>query len=651
MRHWLIALLVVLPLAAADHYVNSTCTNAGDGTASGCAAAPGGVGAWKTLASVSGHTYAADDFVYFARGGSWDEGLTLGQSGTSGHPITYTAYGTGVLPKINGSLYVWAVNTSQSYITLRYLHMGRRVNFAGGTGNIVEHCQIGPTPSGSTGYGLSQVGGDTLVYQTLIVNTYTNGIVITGTGKVTLRNSILLATGVSESFAYGVSVEAGSELDYDYSLLSGNGRVTTGNVYGAGTKTDGGHNVLDALPGIKQWMNGNIYVSITIDGESHDVAWWHTLAAKLPAGVKISLFVIPSTITEGEKTTLVHLRDVHGWEVNGHSWANCVLDSTTAFTISTTNTGTNTIVVDHDAKTLSLTSTGNPEHNVVVDWNAADKTITDLKAAVAGNLWTVSTVSYAIGDAMRLKALDAHTTTTFPAAVPLNSTYFLNEEVDDTVTWLTTLLGVAPTTMSYPNGVTNATVQTYLKDVSGLLGARGTVGGSITLSSLNVYNVFSLGAITMKGDGSEAALRTGARHVYTMVKSIGGVLTIYLDSTLDMSDDQLLWVIDEWQKLGVTFSSFAEVVAGIRADHSTADGLTYTKTYTDLSDFRPDKCRGPDSDAVQRYLTCYSGVDLGSGYVLGLDPRSATDVQTLSRTLFGWDPGPFTRIKRKAVGN
>ncbi len=83
----------------ANHYVDS-------------AAAPGGDGSietpWDTIADVNAHSFSGDDFILFKRGSLFREALTVGQSGTDGHPITYTAYGEGALPKFYGSTQVSA---------------------------------------------------------------------------------------------------------------------------------------------------------------------------------------------------------------------------------------------------------------------------------------------------------------------------------------------------------------------------------------------------------------------------------------------------------------------------------------------------------------------------------------------------------------
>jgi len=56
-----------------------------------------------TIAEVNGLTLAADDSVFFKKGCVWREQLTVPNSGTAGHFIVFTSYGTGLKPQILGS--------------------------------------------------------------------------------------------------------------------------------------------------------------------------------------------------------------------------------------------------------------------------------------------------------------------------------------------------------------------------------------------------------------------------------------------------------------------------------------------------------------------------------------------------------------------
>ncbi len=53
---------------------------------------------WRTLSRVMATNFLPGDTVSFRRGGTWSGGLVIDDSGASGNPITFTAYGTGPRP-------------------------------------------------------------------------------------------------------------------------------------------------------------------------------------------------------------------------------------------------------------------------------------------------------------------------------------------------------------------------------------------------------------------------------------------------------------------------------------------------------------------------------------------------------------------------
>jgi parallel beta-helix repeat protein len=82
---------------------------------------------WQTITKVNAATFLPDDQMLFKCGEAWlTTRLTIPSSGTSGHPIVFGAYGTGVTPIIQSGA---AENTAtidcngQSYITIQDLHI------------------------------------------------------------------------------------------------------------------------------------------------------------------------------------------------------------------------------------------------------------------------------------------------------------------------------------------------------------------------------------------------------------------------------------------------------------------------------------------------------------------------------------------------
>jgi len=97
-RFLIFALLFIpCPLWAASYYVSNSGSDSATGTSSNTP--------WQTIEKVNQSSFTGDDFIYFNRGDTWREVLIFPSSGSSGHPITIGAYGTG-----NAPLIAWDTN-------------------------------------------------------------------------------------------------------------------------------------------------------------------------------------------------------------------------------------------------------------------------------------------------------------------------------------------------------------------------------------------------------------------------------------------------------------------------------------------------------------------------------------------------------------
>jgi hypothetical protein len=81
--------------SATNYYVK----NSGSDVANGLLPAT----AWQTINKINTSTFLAGDTIFFNRGDTWRETLTVPSSGTSSAYIVFSSYGTGALPKIYGS--------------------------------------------------------------------------------------------------------------------------------------------------------------------------------------------------------------------------------------------------------------------------------------------------------------------------------------------------------------------------------------------------------------------------------------------------------------------------------------------------------------------------------------------------------------------
>jgi len=243
-------------LAGAVYYVDSS--NGSDANSGLSASVP-----WKTIAKVNRSVFTPGDSILFKRGGTWWETLIPPSSGMSGNNITFGAYGTGDLPKIDGSAKSYCVEGKKDYITITDLHLTSPTQFgiahtkwnSSGTelstpGWMIKNCRftkcgvylfgpntvvqdnvlVGPGPiTGSDSHGAIVIRGLVATNCSVLRNTVSGfasrGIwFLNGAGSPTVIDNLVYAI----TFRPGTVTE-GYGIDFD-----GYGRPITGTVTAAG---------------------------------------------------------------------------------------------------------------------------------------------------------------------------------------------------------------------------------------------------------------------------------------------------------------------------------------------------------------------------------------------------------------------------------
>ena len=551
---------------------------------------------WQTISKLNGFAFSAGDTVYLNRGNTWAEFINLATS----NAITIDAYGIGNPPKITGNgTYSLYANTNG--LILRNLHFdGSAIRNTNSKNGIkLQNCLITNSP----GYGITVYSaiGDAAtpgfeIDNCLITGNLAGGVLASGTNSyVKIRNSIVVS-----NLVWGMYSDTSSTIDYDYSLISGNS-INTGSNFNSGTFVDGGHNLISYYPYFSVPKVYPGYFSLAIDDQ--DVTYAQQLIAGIPSGHKLTFFVAPNQ-TNLLTSRISDLQTIAqaGHEIGIHSWTHTPLNSTTAFTINSTNANPSiNIDVNGTQLVLSTTTPGNSQ-----TFNLNTQTIGGIKAwqgcginvnPCTGKGWTVTTTTN-VSDSLSLYALadSGGVNTVFPYTANMdlgagNGLY--RAEILQAKTWLDTNI-LSPlslpltSTLAYPYGLSTAGVVTYLKDTLGLLGARDAgsfTTSNIGLNSLQIYHVMSADAHSWAGD--ESAMRKQARHIATLIHTFGGIYTSFQHTTADLTVQQTAWLLDELSKYGIYSQTFSSAITAIRADHSSADGLTYTKTYaTNSSDYQ-----------------------------------------------------------------
>jgi hypothetical protein len=139
---------------ARSFYVDPAGNDANSGTSLGSP--------WRTIAKVNALAFEPGDTVYFKRGGVWRETLQPHRGGAPGNPVTFTGYGEGPQPAINGSDIIKGWVRSQGAIYSAQSEKPANVYVDGrpGWGLLHACCPRGSTcaPSGSCAVGTIEPG-------------------------------------------------------------------------------------------------------------------------------------------------------------------------------------------------------------------------------------------------------------------------------------------------------------------------------------------------------------------------------------------------------------------------------------------------------------------------------------------------------------
>jgi len=152
---------------------------------------------YKTIADLNAKSFSAGDNIYFRKGQTWNEQLTISQSGSSGNQITFGAFGSGNKPIIDGqNTRNYAITTNAfNYVTLQDIQIQNAAwaNFWSdvvSTGAVLTNIDsVGGVrgiwfrkPSNSTFTNITAINSSTMCFQLgqLGTNVTINGITASG---------------------------------------------------------------------------------------------------------------------------------------------------------------------------------------------------------------------------------------------------------------------------------------------------------------------------------------------------------------------------------------------------------------------------------------------------------------------------------------
>jgi hypothetical protein len=567
-----IVLLFALPGWGATYYVSTSGTAKG---ATACAtflamAANQSTPA-KTVADMN--TCAASlsdgDIIAFKRGETWAENLMVNHSA-----LTFTNYGTGDLPVFTGNAnYSFTVNAGYANQIFDGLWFRTRGGIVIDTTGAIFRRNIMSDVSNASTYGIDWYAPGT-IDNNLFLGPHGYAIYVRGSAAApNIRNNMFLGGAAARIYRAGGTCRYSNNLFWGHNgssyIESSSG---TPIVYSC---TDDGGNIGISATGYATESAGypdpkfilahypDPLVVVCVDDNPY-IDYAVSLAEAIaPYGARVSYAFYPydQTITAATITKLQNLYDA-GNEIVLHAGSHTKLTSTNAFAITTTNSGDNAIVISDATSTLTLTSSGNPENNVSVDWSGGAKTICDLKVAIGctGSCtsgtqpadpctgtkgWTIDNATDVSGWLHLSSLQDASKTIPYTTVVDAGTATnrFYRDELDYSKTALEAILGGGRTvsTIAYPQGGMNQTIAAYMSTLGTFKAGRAVnssvennVGGYIIANNLYYLNALSVLAFKGAGDTEDEA-RANARWQYGRAKHAGAIITLLSHGELSVS--------------------------------------------------------------------------------------------------------------------
>lgn len=460
------------------------------------------------------------------------------------------------------------------------------VSFAGTSSGVISFFRIenSATMLLSTNIGVQNSGsGDISLTNGIIQGATSSAVANTGAGSTTIKNSII-ASGDSSATSCCVSRTAGAATVENCLLIPNWRKYGQDSGYFAGTVTDT-NNLKTVTPRWQRHQRRGFVVPCVDDTANH------TYATELQTVLAGRGLTGTWYINTGNLSTYLAqaqaIRDAGVLELGFHAMTNARLD-TTGGVYAITKAGA-TINVDRASDTITVSGAG-----TVSGFKA--KRLDTIKTALEAIGCTVGDIpatldSGVMGECFADSAGNQASPYTPQLLIdPTGAAGFFKAEIFDPLAYFSAQLGVVPTTIAPPGGQSSDDVQAAAVNAgfSAVRSALNMTDASWGLSSINLTRLVYLPGESVVG-ASDAATRANVRSIAERLSQVGGILVIVNHSTqVSQANWEIILDTIQSEYPEITITSLAAAVDEIKNSGiwTTADNITYTRTWTDLSDYR-----------------------------------------------------------------
>ena len=463
------------------------------------------------------------------------------------------------------------------------------VVFANTSTGTVKYSIISPSslaPTTTTGHGIYVTSSGTVNLYNNVIAGYKggNGIDLAG-GTVNISNNYV-GSPVTKT-KYAIVRESGT-VNATNNMAMRNWDNTSAAMQGTFNTNTG--NIITSIPKYRTPKRGGI-LSINIDdSDAVGTDWLLALETSLANhGMKATHFVSGYSASDNA-VALKAMSDRGVIEIGSHGWSHSYLDNAaTALTVVKAGA---TITVDRDADTITISGAGTVTgfkakslSDIGAELEALGVTVTNLGTGVVSLLTQGESLTgvagQAITDAYNMPLLIDNTA----------ATGFYKSEMVNSKDALETAIGRSVVSIATPNNAASANT----KAAAIAAGYESLRYSDVSNASVNwllpSYDLY-LGAGANGGNFVSATpeeVRQAAYRYGQMIVESGSFMNVffhYNGGAPVMSNAMFDTMLDALAEIpGLVVTSYGDAISRIKAAGSTADNVTYTRTWTGAADY------------------------------------------------------------------
>lgn len=459
---------------------------------------------------------------------------------------------------------------------------------------VINYCII--KDSGENDREMIIYHGDTITFNNCLFVGNDRGVLYSGTGTQDIvLNNCIFSANLTLTALYHIVNNAGSgTCTIKNCVLLPHPARAISDDKGFYNITDGGNNVF-TVPGFIQHRRP-AYIAICIDDQGN-FAHWCSLADACAAHGFRCTWALNDTDTFSNWSTLQTYIDA-GHEVTSHTRHHVDLSSMNAFNVQYTGAAAScTMTINIASNSITITTTGGVDDLSIDISNTNYDTIGEIHAYINNQANYTSSTASTDGDSdtglgSSLADITDQDIKTAEYTCLFDTTRYFTEEITNSKSDIeSNLSGYTCNSFVFPYNSHNETAEDWVKDAE-YLGSRSSSSGTYSLESMEIYNIYGNGVPQLIGttDDTDGALtimdikaRTAALAERLCYDGAAIVLVGHDNENYSLTNWEI--ILEALEESNIEVLTLSEMINKIRSEGSTVDNETWTRSFTDGSNY------------------------------------------------------------------